>query len=46
MYQAGYTPLMNAANNARLPVVEYLVERGANMEVKDNNVRCLNFRYG
>ena len=36
MYQDGYTPLIRAARNGRLPVVEYLVERGADMEAKDN----------
>ena len=34
MYQAGRTPLIYAAERGRLPVVEYLVERGADMEAK------------
>ena len=36
MYQNRYTPLMHAATNGRLAVVEYLVERGADTEAKDN----------
>ena len=36
MYQIGFTPLIYAAENDHLPVVEYLVERGANIEAKDN----------
>ena len=36
MYQLGTTPLMKAAMNGQLPVVEYLVERGADIEAKDN----------
>ena len=36
MYQNGWTPLMNAAEKGHLPVVEYLLERGADMEAKDN----------
>ena len=36
MYQNGYTPLMHAATNGRLAVVEYLLEKGADMEAKDN----------
>ena len=36
MYQYGSTPLMSAARNGRLPVVEYLLERGADMEAKDS----------
>ena len=36
MDQDGYTPLMFAAMQDHLPVVEYLVERGADMEAKDN----------
>ena len=35
MDQRGVTPLMLAADNGRLPVVEYLVEKGADMEAKD-----------
>ena len=38
MYQHGITPLMWAAMKGHLPVVEYLVERGADMEAKDNEV--------
>ena len=36
MYQNGTTPLMHAAMEGRLPVVEYLVEKGADMEAKDD----------
>ena len=36
MYQRGYTPLIFAAMYGHLPVVEYLLERGANMEAKDS----------
>ena len=36
MYQNGWTPLIVAARNGDLPVVEYLVEQGANMEAKNN----------
>ena len=35
MYQNGDTPLMKAAGNNHLPMIEYLVERGADMEAKD-----------
>ena len=35
MDQYGSTPLMNAAMNGHLRVVEYLVEKGADMEAKD-----------
>ena len=35
-YQDWFTPLMYAADKGHLPVVEYLVERGADMEAKDN----------
>ena len=38
MYQDGYTPLIYAAEGGHLPVVEYLVERGADMEAKDKYV--------
>ena len=38
MFQSESTPLMFAATNGHLPVVEYLVERGADMEAKDNIV--------
>ena len=34
--QDGSTPLICAAMNGQLPVVEYLVERGADLEAKDN----------
>ena len=34
-YQNGFTPLVNAALHDRFRTVEYLVERGANMEAKD-----------
>ena len=36
MLQNGKTPLMEAAKNGHLPVLEYLMERGADMEAKDN----------
>ena len=36
MHQDGTTPLLWAARNGHLPMVEYLVEKGANMEAKDN----------
>ena len=36
MYQNGWTPLIVAARNGDLPVVEYLVENGADMEAKNN----------
>ena len=36
MYQYGTTPLIDAAMNGHLPVVEYLVEKGVNMEAKNN----------
>ena len=35
MYQNGNTPLIRAAMNGHLPAVEYLVEKGADMEAKD-----------
>ena len=35
MLQHGNTPLMYAAGNGHLPVVEYLVEKGADMEAKN-----------
>ena len=36
MYQIGWTPLIRAARNGRLSVVEYLVEKGADIEATDN----------
>ena len=36
MYQGGNTPLIYAAMYGHLPVVEYLVERGADMEAMNN----------
>ena len=36
MYQYGRTPLMWAAMNGQLPAVEYLVERGGDIETKDD----------
>ena len=35
-FQFGFTPLILAAKNGHLPVVEYLVERGADIEAKNN----------
>ena len=35
MDQGGSTPLIHAARNGDLPVVEYLLEKGADMEAKD-----------
>ena len=35
MYQIGDTPWIYAAINGHLPVLDYLVERGADMEAKD-----------
>ena len=35
MDQEGYTPLIRAATNGYLSMVEYLVETGANMEARD-----------
>ena len=44
LYQFRFTPLTYAAWNGHLPMVEYLVERGADMEAKsevsDGIVRC------
>ena len=37
-HQHGYTPLMRVAETDHFPVVEYLVERGADMEAKDRYV--------
>ena len=36
MYQGGSTPLILAAWYGQLPVVEYLLERRANMEAKNS----------
>ena len=36
MYQDGNTPLIWAAREGHLPVVEYLLEKGADMEAKDH----------
>ena len=35
MDQSGSTPLICAASNGNLPMVEYLVERGADVNAKD-----------
>ena len=35
MYQIGKTPLLLATARNHLPVVEYLMERGADMEAND-----------
>ena len=42
MYQNGWTPLLHAAIKGRLPVVEYLLEKGADMEAKDDVNEQLN----
>ena len=34
--QSGWTPLLWAARDGRLPMVEYLVEKGAVIETKNN----------
>ena len=36
MHQFGFTPLTCVATYGRLPMVEHLVESGANMEAKDD----------
>ena len=36
MYQIGYTPLMIAVRNGRLPMIEYLLERGADTNTQNN----------
>ena len=36
MYQDGDTPLIWAAMGGRLPMVEYLLERGADTEAKED----------
>ena len=38
MDQLEYTPLVYAAMEGRLPVVEYLVEKGADMEAMNYEV--------
>ena len=38
MYQSGMTPLIYAAASGHLPVAEYLLEKGANMEAKADGV--------
>ena len=35
MDQSGTTPLMIATMNHRFPMVEYLVEKGADLDAKD-----------
>ena len=42
MYQDGYTPLMYAARNGHLRTVEYLLEKGADMTVKNEVSEQLN----
>ena len=42
MYQDATTPLINAAEYGHLPVVEYLVERGADLEAKDGVSHVIN----
>ena len=36
IHQLGYTPLIYAAMFGHLPVVEYLLEKGADLEAKNN----------
>ena len=38
MYQYAWTPLIRAVKNGQLPMIEYLVENGADMEAKDDRV--------
>ena len=42
MYQDGDTPLMYAARNGHLRTVEYLLEKGADMTVKNEVSEQLN----
>ena len=42
MYQNGDTPLILAAWYGHLPIVEYLVERGADMEAKSGVSDAIN----
>ena len=42
MYQPGYTPLIHAAREGHLPIVEYLLERGADLNAQDNVNEQLN----
>ena len=43
MYQEGYTPLISAVEYGQFPMVEYLLEKGADMEAKDDVSRTLYF---
>ena len=45
MCQHGYTPLMMAAVDNRLPIVKYLVERGADPNAQDNVSEQLNINH-
>ena len=45
MFQNGNTPLLNAAMYGYLPVVEYLVERGADMEAQDKVIDDVSFTH-
>ena len=38
IHQNGFTPLLAAARDGFLSIVEYLVENGADMEAKDDLV--------
>ena len=43
MHQLGYTPLIFATLNGYLAAVEHLVQRGANIETKDEDVSHVMF---
>ena len=45
MYQDGDTLLTVVAYNGHLPVIEYLVERGADMEAKDRVSHVIIFMF-
>ena len=43
MYQGGWTPLLLAARDGNFPMVEYLVEKGADMEATDEVSDVISF---